>query len=118
MDEDGLYRIGERVFNLQRAILAREGHRGKEADKLPEFSYTIPLESTPLNPDCLLPGEGGKSISRKGAVVDKGKFESMRDEYYCYRGWDIATGLQTSSKLESLELGDVAKVLAQKGLVI
>ena len=72
VDEDGLYRIGERVFNLQRAILAREGHRGKEADKLPEFSYTIPLRLTELNPECLLPGEGGKAITRKGAVVDRG----------------------------------------------
>jgi aldehyde:ferredoxin oxidoreductase len=32
--EYGLYKIGERVFNLQRAILAREGNRGREADRV------------------------------------------------------------------------------------
>ena len=118
VDEEGLYRIGERVFNLQRAILVREGHRGREADKLPEFSYTIPLQLTEHNPECLLPGEGGKVITRKGAVVDKDKFESMRDEYYSYRGWDVTTGFQTVSKLEQLELKDIAEDLAQRGLVV
>jgi aldehyde:ferredoxin oxidoreductase len=34
VDEDGLYKIGEMVFNLQRAILAREGNRGREADRV------------------------------------------------------------------------------------
>lgn len=118
VDEEGLYRIGERVFNLQRAILVREGHRGKEADKLPEFSYTIPLQFTEHNPECLLPGKGGKTITRKGAVVEKDKFESMRDEYYYLRGWDVASGLQTASKLEQLELKDVAEDLAQIGLAV
>lgn len=28
VDEEGLYRIGERVFNIQRAIMVREGNRG------------------------------------------------------------------------------------------
>lgn len=118
VDEEGLYRIGERVFNLQRAILVREGHRGKEADKLPGFSYTIPLQFTEHNPECLLPGKGGKAITRKGAVVEKDKFESMRDEYYYLRGWDVASGLQTASKLEQLELKDVAEDLAQIGLAV
>jgi aldehyde:ferredoxin oxidoreductase len=118
VDEDGLYRMGERVYNLQRAILVREGHRGKEADRLPEFSYTIPLQHTEHNPECLLPGEGGKVITRKGAVVEKEKFESMRDEYYRYRGWDVTTGLQTISNLHQLGLRDVAEDLAQRGLVV
>ena len=30
MDEEGLYETGERIFNLQRAILVREGHKGKK----------------------------------------------------------------------------------------
>lgn len=118
IDEDGLYRIGERVFNLQRAILVREGHRGKEFDTLPEFTYRMPLQFTAHNLDCLVPGEGGKMITRKGMVLDKDKFEGMRDEYYHYRGWDVKSGLQTTSKLEQLELTDVAKVLVGKGLAV
>jgi aldehyde:ferredoxin oxidoreductase len=43
IDEDGLNRIGERILNLQRAILAREGHRGREYDKISEYNYTKPL---------------------------------------------------------------------------
>jgi aldehyde:ferredoxin oxidoreductase len=118
VSEEGLYAMAERVFNLQRAILVREGHKGKEADRLPEFSYAIPLEHTMHNPECLLPGEGGKMITRKGATVDKDQFESMRDEYYRYRGWDVTTGLQTLSKLKQLQLPDVAEELARRGLVV
>jgi len=117
VDEEGLYRIGERVFNLQRAILAREGHRGREADSLPEFTYTTPLRFQKYNAECLLPGEGGKVITRKGAVVDRNKFEDMKDEYYNLRGWDVTSGLQTMTKLEQLELRDIAQNLAQSDLI-
>ena len=44
-------------------------------------------------------------------------FESMKDEYYQLRGWDVATGLQTKAKLEELELHDIAKDLGQRGLM-
>ena len=117
VDEIGLYQIGERVFNLQRAILAREGHRGRESDKLPEFSYTMPLELTEKNPDCLFPGRDGQTLTRKGAVVERDKFESMKAEYYSYRGWDAASGLQTKKKLNELGLADVATDLAQRNLL-
>ena len=117
VDEEGLYRIGERVFNLQRAILAREGHRGKESDTLPEFSYTMPLQQTEHNPDCLLPGKDGEPITRKGKVVEKDKFEVMMDEYYSLRGWDAASGLQTETKLKQLDLQDVAADLLSRGLL-
>jgi aldehyde:ferredoxin oxidoreductase len=118
IDEEGLYRMGEKIFNLQRAILVREGHRGKEADIIPEFNYRIPLRHTEHNPECLLPGEGGKPITRKEAVVDKDKFNGMRAEYYSLRGWDVGSGLQTVSKLRQLGLNDVAKDLAQRDLVV
>jgi aldehyde:ferredoxin oxidoreductase len=118
MDEEGLYRIGERVFNLQRAVLAREGLGGRESDKVPEFFYTTPLEFDPYNPECLVPGKDGEMISRKGEVLDREKFEGMKDEYYELRGWDIATGLQTKAKLEKLELEDLVEDLAKRGLVV
>ena len=122
MDEEGLYRMGERVFNLQRAILAREGHRGKEYDTLPDFSFTMPLDGChygPMpDPDCLVPGPGGQAISHKGAVVDREKFSTMRDEYYGYRGWDVTTGLQKIAKLRELDLDDIAADLAKRGLAV
>ncbi|MBT4513202.1 MAG: hypothetical protein HOC20_13465 [Chloroflexi bacterium] len=118
MDEDELYRIGERVFNLQRAIQVREGHHGREDDNLPESHFTEPLEIEFLNPDCLVPGKNGEAISRKGAVVDKQEFERMKDEFYAIRGWDVATGLQTMSKLTELGLQDVARQMAKQDLGI
>jgi aldehyde:ferredoxin oxidoreductase len=118
IDEEGLYRIGERIFNLQRAILVREGHHGRESDMLPEPFYTKPLKSAmPDNPECLAPGKDGKIVSMKGAVVDRGKFEQMRDEYYQLRAWDVATGLQTKKQLVTLGLATVAENLEQRGLI-
>jgi len=118
VDEEGLYRIGERVFNLQRAIHVREGHNGRESDQIPESLYSMPLKGDEMNPECLAPGKDGEIISRKGAVVDREKFERMKDEYYQLRGWDVATGLQTRTKLEELGLQEIAQDLEQRGLVI
>ncbi len=118
VDEEGFCRIGERVFNLHRAILTREGHRGKEGDQLAEFEYTLPIETDAFNRQCQVPGKDGEPISRRGAVVDRGKFEKMRDEYYQLRDWDVSSGLQTKAKLEELNLEDIARDLEQKGLVV
>ncbi len=118
MDEEGLYTIGERVFNLQRAIHVREGHGGREKDVLPDHFYCQPLQADHFNPGCLVPGRGGDPVSRQGQVVDKDEFEGMKDEYYALRGWDVASGLQKESKLRELGLGYVAKGLKRTGLVV
>jgi aldehyde:ferredoxin oxidoreductase len=117
IDEQGLYKIGERVFNLQRAILAREGHRGREHDRLEEFNFTVPLKTDFGNPGCIVPGKDGELLCRKGMVVDREKFEQMKDEYYQIRGWDVATGLQKRAKLEELNLEWVAQKLESEGLL-
>lgn len=117
MSEEEIYRVGERVLNLQRAILAREGHRGREDDILPEACFTIPLESERLNPACLFPGKNGEIISRKGAVFERDKFLRILGEFYELRGWDRETGFQTKAKLEDLGLNDVAQDLAERGLL-
>jgi len=118
VDEDGLYRIGERVMNLQRAIMVREGHRGSMDDWIAEAYFTVPLRTFLGNPECLVPGKDGEVISRKGAVVDRQKFEEMKRQYYCLRGWDADSGLQTRAKLEDLGLGDVAAKLGETGLAV
>lgn len=117
MDEQGLYRLGEKVFNLQRAILAREGHKGRQSDVLPEFSFSIPLKSQFVNPELMVPGPQGRPVSRKGAVLDRDEFEKMKGEYYQLRGWDVATGRQTRSGLQELGLGGVADELGNRGLL-
>ncbi len=117
VDEESLAVIGERIFNLQRAILVREGWKGRESDILPDYNFTVPFEYDYMNPEGLVPGQGGDIISRKGSVVDRDAFEKMKDEYYQLRAWDMTTGLQTRSKLEELGLKDIADDLEEKGLI-
>jgi len=118
VDEEAFNRLGETIWNLHRAILAREGHRGRESDVLPEYFHTTPIRRllALYNPDCLVPGKDGEIISKKGAVVDREEFERMKGEYYQLAGWDPVSGLQTRKKLEELGLKDVAVDLEHRGL--
>ncbi|MBN2098600.1 MAG: hypothetical protein JW753_03280 [Dehalococcoidia bacterium] len=115
--EEDLYRIGGRILNLQRAILVREGHRGRQFDTLPDHFFNLPVQYDQANADCVVPGKGGEVVSRKGAVVDRNEFERMKDEYYQLRGWDVATGLQTGRALDKAGLSDVARDLDKRGLL-
>ncbi len=119
VDEEGLYRIGERAFNLQRAILIREGRQGRADDILEEYEFTCPVtEITAFgNPEALIPGKDGRTMSRKNLAVDRKEFERMKDEFYELRGWDVKTGLQKKTTLEALDLADVAKIMAAGGFV-
>jgi aldehyde:ferredoxin oxidoreductase len=117
MDEEQLNRIGERIFNLQRAILVKEGRGGREGDSLLDVFHTRPLQHEHFNRRCLVIGEDGEPISKKGAFLEREQFEKMKSEYYELRGWDVGSGLQTKAKLEELDLGDIAKELEAKRLV-
>jgi aldehyde:ferredoxin oxidoreductase len=119
MDEAEFASIGERIFNLQRAILLREGRRGRQDDRIMDYFFTEPLKKGELffNTDALMPGKNGEIISRVGAVVEKEKFEQMKTEYYGYRGWDAASGLPKKAKLEELQLKDIAADLNKRGLL-
>lgn len=115
--EDTIYVLGERIFNLQRAIQVRERQCGREGDILPDFWHTTPLQESFLNPNLLAPGPNGQPITRKGSTLDRNQFELMKDEYYSLRGWDVATGLQTESNLTRQGLSDVANELKRLNLV-
>jgi aldehyde:ferredoxin oxidoreductase len=118
IDEEGFYQIGERVFNLHRAVMVREGHKGRESDIIPESCHTQPIEFEYANEDILVPGKDGEIISRKGEMLGREDFEGMKDEFYALRGWDVDTGLQTKAKLQELGLDDVAADLETRGLVV
>lgn len=117
IDEIELYKIAERVWNLKRAILTREGRKGRIDDNIEEFNFTVPLKGDFGNPKCIVPGKDGEVFSREGMVVDKTEFEKMKDEYYSIRGWDVETGFQTRLKLDELGLAEVADELELRGLV-
>lgn len=81
-------RVGERIVNLERMIIAREGITRKD-DTLPSRFLVEPL-----------PEGSGPSA---GSVLE---LEPMLDEYYRARGWDVETGLPTVEKLAELGLAE------------
>jgi aldehyde:ferredoxin oxidoreductase len=81
---EGLFQIGERINNLERLFNVREGFSRKD-DTLPDRFIKEPLPDGPS----------------KGSTVD---LDSMLDEYYEARGWDVRTGYPQEKKLISLGL--------------
>jgi len=116
IDEAGLNKLGETVFNLQRSILLRHGWQGRQDDTLMDFLFDEPLDNVFNDPECIVAGKGGEVISRRGVKLDRMEFENLKDEYYALRGWDITTGYPTGKKLNELGLGDVAAELKAKNL--
>lgn len=122
IDEKGYYKTGERIFNLQRAIQAKEGRVGRKDDVIDEFNFIEGIEVEEgffgmFNPEFMLPGPKGELISRKGKVVERDKFEKMMDEYYSIRGWDVKTGLQKKERLEELSLSDIVPEMEKMNLI-
>ncbi|MBW2651545.1 MAG: aldehyde ferredoxin oxidoreductase C-terminal domain-containing protein [Deltaproteobacteria bacterium] len=121
MDEKELNGVGERVFNLYRAILLREGRNGREDDYLPDSQFTERVEPSydafvMFNPDLYLPGSGNQVLSRLGKALTRDEFEQMRQEYYKLRGWDVATGLLKKETLVALNLSDLIEPLKGKAI--
>jgi len=83
---DKLMEIGERIYNLERVILVREGISRKD-DMLPE---RIMNEKLPEGP-------------AKGHALTKEMYEIELNEYYEIRGWS-KDGIPTQDKLKALSL--------------
>lgn len=83
--------VGERRLNMMRAFNAREG-LDRNADMLPKKFFTA------------LKGTGPTA----GIALSRGDMERYKDVYYWIAGWDVATGLPTREKLESLGLDWIA----------
>jgi aldehyde:ferredoxin oxidoreductase len=121
MDEAALNQAGERIFNLCRAILLREGRNGREDDYLPESQFIAREEPVHdafgmFNPDLYLPGTGDSVISVKGKALNRDGFEQMKNEYYELRGWDVKTGFFKEKKLHELDLAELVEQLEGKVL--
>ena len=86
--EESMFEVGERIVNLERAYLIREGIRRRD-DCLPDRFVKDPLPN-------------GAS---KGAVVE---IEPMLDEYYAERGWD-ERGIPEETTLRRLGLSHAAR---------
>jgi aldehyde:ferredoxin oxidoreductase len=87
-DAQKLLLIGERIFNLERAINAREGIDGSQ-DKMPEriTKETVPRGDSPA----------------RGQIFEE---EILLKDYYEKRGWN-EKGIPTKEKLKELNLEEV-----------
>jgi aldehyde:ferredoxin oxidoreductase len=109
-----LDRYAERICNLQRAIMVREGRRTPEDDYPPEFNFTEPLPAEPNGRPVLVPGPGEQTVDATGKTLDKNRFKQMLEEYYRLRGWDEETGLPRSETLKALGLDDLEPAFRRK----
>jgi hypothetical protein len=99
MTWEELYRAGERIRQLEKAMQLRYGFR-KEHDGLPDHWYDTPVESGQF----------------EGAYLDKAEFLEELEKFYELRGWN-KHGFPLRKTLIDLDMRDVAKVLAEEGLL-
>jgi aldehyde:ferredoxin oxidoreductase len=90
-------KVGERIYNLERAFNCREGIRRKD-DSIPFRALNQPIPHGPS----------------KGMYTPPAEFEAMLKEYYQLRGWD-GNGLPTLGKLKELGLEEIARDLPVSG---
>lgn len=90
-----LEQYGETFFNLQRAILLREGWKGRSDDVLLDYLFKKPLleDELPFNREALVPGKDLKPMTKINSIVNSDEFELLKDKYYKLRGWNIKTGI-------------------------
>ncbi|MDH4264985.1 MAG: aldehyde ferredoxin oxidoreductase family protein [Deltaproteobacteria bacterium] len=93
---DELEKLGERIYNLERAFNCREGVSRKD-DSLPIRATQQPIPSGPS----------------QGMYCPPEEFQAMLDEYYSLRGWD-ANGIPTAEKLHGLGLDETVRDLRGK----
>jgi aldehyde:ferredoxin oxidoreductase len=85
---DEFIKIGERIVNLERAYVVREGFRRKD-DTVPRRMLEEPI------PDIYVPPIGEN-------------LDLMLDDYYKLRGWDVESAIPREEKLEELGLDFVS----------
>jgi len=95
-----LLMAAERVVNVERAYIVREGIRRGD-DYPPKMEFEESLPNGPF----------------KGAKLDREKYDRMLDEYYELRGWCSSSGIPNKAKLEELKLSDVAFDLEARRII-
>ncbi|MGE5506874.1 MAG: aldehyde ferredoxin oxidoreductase [Chitinophagales bacterium] len=101
-----LDRVGERLFNLHRALTIRDWgtvEMREKHDTVPEWAFNWPEDKAPFTPGHY--------------KMDKADTEVAKDMFYEELGWDKKTGAPTRATLERLGLGYVADELGKKGLL-
>ncbi len=102
--------IAERICNLQRAILVREGRNLPEMDFPLDYNFTEPLEYIPNFNLAMIPGLHEEAVDVTGIMLDRDRFKHMLKEYYNLRGWEGETGLPKGDTLVALGLEDLVPI--------
>jgi aldehyde:ferredoxin oxidoreductase len=101
-DVESMLKIGERIYNLERAIMIREG-RTRLQDNIPEYYFNEEIYGriTDVN--------GNIDITKRS--LDKERFENLKNKYYEFRGWNPETGKPNKNKFDDLDLNFVSSIL-------
>jgi len=97
VDGEHMKRAGERIWNLFKVINVREGFQRKH-DRFP-LQWLEPIR-----------GEDGQILevaTCEGRPITMETFNTMLDEYYAERGWELETGTPSRQKLEELGISDI-----------
>ena len=91
--------VGERIHNIEKAFNVLHAGFTRSDDQPPKRFMEEPIGSGPL----------------KGEKLTKEGWDKMLDEYYELHDWDKATGWQSRTCLEDLDLKSVADDLGKAG---
>src|SRR3990172_4804320 len=75
-----------RIFDMQRAILLREGRKVPEADFPDDSSFVDASKSGTHSQQFLVPGPGDSVVDVAGKALDRAKFTELLKDYYHLRG--------------------------------
>ncbi len=95
LDRDAFYRVGARVFTLERLLAIRNWGRSRETDET-IVAYLRHPET------CVSPYRDGIS------EFDRARFRTLLEECYALRGWDRTTGIPSAASLAALGLDHLA----------
>lgn len=110
---DKLFEYAHKIRTLERAYVCREGVT-RDMDSLPKRYYDTEITTEDVNFEDL----NNVHYEMRTDILDSRKFETMKDDYYKLRGWDVATGVPTRNTLEKYGLGYVADDLEKLNKMI
>jgi aldehyde:ferredoxin oxidoreductase len=102
--EEEMYEMGERIFNLERALMVREGRRREQDHLAPEFAV-------PTSQPIWYGNYEDGPTEEDNMSVDPVYFNNqLLDSWYQLLGWTSA-GIPTRARLKELGVEDIADKL-------
>ena len=106
MSPKDLKTVGERGVNMEKILNVLEGF-SREDDRFPERWFE----------PIFFDGKEQHISTYFGDPLTKEDAYKLLDDYYDERGWNVTTGIPTSSALKKLKLSKIAEDLKKKGII-